>query len=107
VDGLQVNLPVNSIGLPFALSLAMKIDEVLTGMPEEYAGAVFAGIERAADSTGIPVRASLRFRWAAHGLVESAPLIFEKAAHLVVQLLALPQDVSEQQIVALLNDGKF
>jgi len=103
VDGLEVILPINANGDSFAPSLALKSDEVRTGIPEEYAGAVFAGVERAADSTGIPVRFSLRFRWAAHGLVGSSRLIFERAAGLIVQLLALPNDVSEQQIVALLE----
>jgi hypothetical protein len=103
VDGLEVTLPVNSNGVPFAQSLALKADEVGSGIPEEYAGAVFAGIERAAGSTGIPVRSSLRFRWAAHGLAGSSSSIFEKVAGLIVQLLALPNDASEVQIVALLE----
>jgi hypothetical protein len=103
VDGLEVILPISSIGVPFAQSLALKADEVRSGIPEEYAGAVFAGIERVAGSTGIPVRSSLRFRWAAHGLVGSPSSIFEKVAGLIVQLLALPNDVSEEQIVGLLQ----
>jgi len=76
LDGLEVVLPVNSIGAPFAPSLALKADEVKSGIPDEYAGAVFAGIERAADSIGVPVRFSLRFHWAAHGLVGSSSSIF-------------------------------
>jgi len=103
VDGLEVILPVSSIGVPFAPSLALKADEVRSGIPDEYAGAVFAGIERAADATGIPVRFSLRFRWAAHGLMGSSSLIFERVSGLIVQLLALPKDTSEERIVALLE----
>jgi hypothetical protein len=100
-DGLQVILPVNSIGIAFAPSLALSSDEVLAGMPDEYAGAVFAGVKRAADSTGVPVKSSLQFRWAAHGRVGSSSSFFERVSGLIVQLLALPKDVGEEQIVAL------
>jgi hypothetical protein len=101
VDGLEVILPISSIGIPFGQSLALKADEVRCGIPEEYAGAVFAGIEKAASTTSIPVKSSLQFRWAAHGLVGSSSAIFEKVTGLIVQLLALPNDASEEQIVAL------
>jgi hypothetical protein len=103
VDHLEVILPVNSIGAPFTASLALKAEDVKSGMPEEYAGAVFAGIEIAAGSTGIPVRSSLRFRWSAHGLVGSSYSIFEKVAGLVIKLFALPNDASEEQISTVLE----
>ena len=102
-DGLEVVVPVNPVGLQFAPSLALKPDEVLVGMPDEYVGAVFTGVERAVGSIGLPIRMSLRFRWAAHGLVGSSRLIFEKASGLVVQLLTLPEDASERHIVALFD----
>lgn len=103
VDGLEVILPVNSIGAPFAPSLALTADKVKSGMPEEYADAVFTGIERAASSTGIPVGYSLRFRWAAHGMVGSSSSMFEKVTGIIVRLFALSKDASEEQIVALLE----
>jgi hypothetical protein len=103
VDGFEVILPISSLGIPFASSLAVQTDEVRTGLPEEYAGAVFAGIEKTAVSVGIPENFSLRFRWAAHGLVGSSSPMFERVAGLVVQLLALPKDVSEEQVSALIG----
>jgi hypothetical protein len=102
-DGLEVMLPMSATGRPFAPSLALQTDDVRTGIPEEYADAVFAGIERASGSIGIPVKSSLRFRWAAHGLVGSSSSMFNRAAGLVVQLLTLPEDASEECVVALLK----
>jgi hypothetical protein len=102
VDGLEIILPVSSAGVPFAPSLAVKSDEARTGLPEEYACGVFAGIEEAAGSTGVPVNISLRFRWAAHAL-GSSPLAFERVAGLVVRLLALPKDAPEEQVRAVIG----
>jgi hypothetical protein len=69
VDGLEVVVLVNSVGLPFTPSLALKPDEVKIGLLDEYADPVVAGVERVAKSTGLPTNAVLRFRWAAYGLV--------------------------------------
>ena len=73
-------------------SLALMPDEVKIGMTDEYAGAVVIGL---------PTNLSLRFRWAAYGLVGSSPLAFEKVSGFIVQLLALPEDASEKEIIAI------
>jgi hypothetical protein len=74
---------------------------VKTGLLDEYAGAVVAGIERVAESSGLPARATLRFRWAAYGLVGSSSSIFADVSGFVARLLTLPKDASEQQVEAL------
>jgi hypothetical protein len=104
VDGLEVVVMVNSVGFPFASSLALKPDDVTVGLLDEYTSAVVAGIEKAGESRGLPTNASLRFRWAAHGVVGSSPSIFEKVSGLVVQLLTLPKGASEGQLAALFGE---
>jgi hypothetical protein len=74
---------------------------VKIGMLDEYAGAVFAGIERAAGSSGLPVNVALRFHWAAYGLVGSSSSVFEEASGLVARLLTLPKGASEKQVEAI------
>jgi hypothetical protein len=101
VDGLEVVVSVNSVGFPFTSSLALKPDEVTVGLLDEYASAVVTGIEKLAELNGLPTKVALRFHWAAHGLVGSSPSIFEKASGLVVQLLTLPKETSEDQLMAL------
>jgi hypothetical protein len=103
VDGLEVVVSVNTVGFPFQGSLALKPDEVKVGLLDEYANAVVAGVVKVAESSGVPTRAALRFRWAAHGLVGSSPSVFEKVSGLVVQLLTLPKSASDEQIRALLG----
>lgn len=84
VDGLEVVVSVNKVGFPFQASLALKPDEVRVGLLDEYASAVASGVVRIAQSVGAPMRASLKFRWAAHGLVGSSPSVFETASAMVV-----------------------
>jgi hypothetical protein len=103
VGGLEVIVSVGAKGLPFAPSLALKSDDVKTGLLVEYAGAVVTGIERVAESSGLPANVSLRFRWAAYGLVGSSPSIFADVSGFVARLLTLPKDATEQQIEALLS----
>jgi hypothetical protein len=78
VDGLEVVVSVNAAGFPFEPSLALKSDEVKVGLLDEYARAVVGGIERMAETSGLPTKAVLRFRWAAHGSVSSSSLIFSE-----------------------------
>jgi hypothetical protein len=101
VNGLEVVVAVNSLGFPFRSSLAVVPEEVKVGLLDEYAGAVLRGVEKVGESRGLPTKASLRFRWAAHGLLGSSPSIFEKASGLVVQLLALPRKASEEDLMAV------
>ena len=103
VDGLDVIVSVGAKGLPFAPSLALKPDEVKTGLLDEYAGAVVTGIERVAASSGLPTNVSLRFRWAAYGLVGSSFSIFADVSGFVARLLTLPKGASEQQVEAVFD----
>lgn len=100
-DGLQVVVSVNSHGFPFTPSLALKPDIVNVGLLDEYAHAVVAGVEDVAKAIGVPTRSILQFRWAAHGLVGSSPLIFREISNLVVQLLILPRNASDRELEAL------
>lgn len=102
VDGLEVVVSVNTVGFPFRPSLALQPEEVTVGLLDEYSNAVLAGVARVAESIGAPRNASLRFRWAAHGLVGSSCSIFEQVSGIVVQLLTLPRDASTERIRALL-----
>lgn len=102
-DGLEIIVSVNNGGNPFRPSLASKSDEVIVGLLDEYADAVIGGIIKAAEVVGAPTNASLRFRWAAHGLVGSSHSIFESASAIVLQLLLLPKEPSDEQIVALFD----
>lgn len=101
VDGLEVVVSVNKVGFPFQEALALKPDDVRVGLLDEYANAVVAGVVKVAESSGIPTRASLRFRWAAHGLVGSSPSVFEKVSGLVMRLFTLPKGASDAKILAL------
>ena len=101
LDGLEVVVAVNALGGPYFSSLASKVDEVRLGMPEEYVEAVMRGVQRAGDVVGLPMHASLQFRWAAHGMVGSSRETFELASKLVFQLLTLPKGEAEREIVAL------
>jgi hypothetical protein len=103
VDALEVVVSVSKAGFPFPLSLASKSDEVRVGLLDEYASAVIDGAVRKVEAVGAPTKASLRFRWAAHGLVGSSPSAFEKASEIVLQLLMLPEGASDDQIRALLG----
>jgi hypothetical protein len=103
VDGLEVNVSVNPKGVPFAPSLAVESDETYVGLPDEYVGGVFSGVEKLADSIGLPTKAALRFRWAAHGLVGSSSFMFEKVSGLVIRLLTLPKGAREKEVTALVE----
>ena len=103
VDGLEVVVSVNKAGFPFQPSLASKSDEVKVGLLDEYAGAVIGGVARVAEAVGAPTKGTLRFRWAAHGLVGSSQAVFERASEIVLQLLMLPEGASDDQIRALLG----
>jgi hypothetical protein len=100
-DGLEVVVFVNSAGALFAPSLALRSDETRVGLPEEYAGAVIAGVQWVANSSGVPTNVTVRFRWAAHGLAGSSRWALEEVSRIVMRLLALPRGVSEKQIEAL------
>jgi hypothetical protein len=103
MDGLEVVVSVNNVGFPFQGSVALKPDDVKVGLLDEYANAVVTGVAKVGELRGVPTRASLRFRWAAHGVVGSSPSTFEKVSGLVVQLLTLPKDASDEQVRALLG----
>jgi len=103
VDGLEVTVSVNPGGVPFAPTLAVSPGEAYIGLPDEYVGGVFAGVEKLAHSIGLPAKAALRFRWAAHGLVGSSSFMFEKVSGLVVRLLTLPKGAGEKEVTALVE----
>jgi hypothetical protein len=101
VDGLEVVVAVNNMGSPFRPSLAILPDEAQVGLLEEYAGAVVAGAVKVAEEVGAPTGAAVKFRWAAHGHIGSSRSIFEMASGIVLQLLMLPEIVSDEQVRAL------
>lgn len=103
VEGLKVIVPINSIGSRITPSLALRSEEVRLGLLEEYASAVFAGVESLAESNGLPTNMAIRFSWAAHGSVGSSQSAFENVSRLVVRLLALPSVPSKEQIIALFD----
>jgi hypothetical protein len=94
VDGLEVIVLVNEVGVRFPESLAMS-DEVKIGLRNEYVGAVFRGVAGVAEAVGAPTKRRLRFRWAAHGLVGSSQRTFEKASGVVLQLLMLSSSLED------------
>jgi hypothetical protein len=101
VDGLELVLSINPTGRTLVPSLATPPDHVQTGLPDEYADAIFSAAEDLAASDGLPSQASLRFEWAAHAASGSSPLAFRQACRLVLQLLMLPADASDGDIDAL------
>jgi len=101
VDGLEIVVSVNMVGLPFQSSLTSMSDEVKVGLLDEYASAVIGGAVRVVEAVGAPTKATLRFHWAAHGFVGSSQSVFEKASAMVLHLLMLPKDASDDQIRAL------
>jgi hypothetical protein len=100
-DGLEVIVFVNEVGVPFPASLAGELDEVKTGLLDEYVDAVIRGVAKVAEAVGAPTKRKLRFGWAAHGLVSSSPSVFEKASGVVLQLLTLPRDDLDDRILTL------
>ncbi len=100
-DGLEVVVSINKVGHPLERSLALQPDKVNVGLLEEYANAVIDGVAKTAESSGLPTNASLQFRWAAHDIVGSSSSIFERVSAIVMGLLLLPQNASNEQIEAL------
>lgn len=103
IDGLEIIVSIKSAGLPFHPSLASNTDEVRVGLLDEYANSVIGGVVKAAGVFGAPTNASLRFRWAAHGLIGSSQSVFEIASAIVLQLLLLPMEPLDDEIVALFD----
>jgi hypothetical protein len=103
VEGLKVIVPISSIGSRISPSLAPKSEEVRLGLPEEYASAVFKGVEKLAESNGLPTNMAMRFSWAAHGEVSSSRSVFENVSGLVVRLFALPDVPSKGQVSAIFD----
>lgn len=46
MDGLEVIVSVNEVGVPFPASIAATIDDVKIGLPGKYANAVISGIAK-------------------------------------------------------------
>jgi hypothetical protein len=99
--GLEVEVSISSLSFPFMSSIALHQEEVRVGLLDQYAGAVITGIEKHAELGSLPIGVKLQFRWAAHGLIGSSPSIFEKVSGIVAQLLLLPKDSSEENLIAL------
>jgi hypothetical protein len=102
-DGFEICVLVNDGGVPFLGSLAGRRDEVRVGLPAEYATAVVSGAVRIAESIAAPPKRKLWFRWAAHGLINSSPSIFEQVSGIVLQLLIIPTVVDDAKIRTLLQ----
>jgi hypothetical protein len=98
---LEVFVSVKANGAPYYSLLASKFDEVIVGLPNEYASAVFKGAETVANKIGAPTSADIRFLWAAHGQVNSSPWAFETVSELVMRLLLLSKDATERQVEAV------
>jgi hypothetical protein len=103
VDGLQLIVCVNKIGFPSAGSIASKTDDVQIGLLEEYAAAVINGAATVAEGVGAPIGGELRFQWSAHGLVGSSPSIFQRASAIVLRLLMMSNDCTDDEIRALIG----
>ncbi len=84
---LNVVVPTESQGTEcrYAESLAGELDEVIIGGTPQYAAAVIAGIEKM-QRESLP-SGRLIFSVMAHGIVGSAPIVFEMLAKAVVRLL--------------------
>jgi hypothetical protein len=100
-DGLEVVVGVNKAGFPFRGSLAPDPNEIRIGLLGEYADAVVVGVAKFAVSNAIPDKAALHFRWAAHGIVGSSPAIFEETSSLVLQVMTLQRNASDEDVRAL------
>jgi hypothetical protein len=105
VDGLEVVVSVNPEGAPFRSSLMTRGEEMSVGLIGEYAEGVVKGVERANDICGLPSGGILRFRWAAHGIYGSSRLIFESLGGLIVRLLTLKKDATEEDTKDILDSA--
>ncbi len=74
------------------------------GLIDEYAKGVLKGVEKANELYGLPSGGILRFRWAAHGIYGSSWLIFENLGGLVVRLLTLKKDATEEDMKDILDN---
>jgi len=98
VNGLEVIVAINENVRAFQTALAPKSEEVIVGLPQEYAAAVLTGIERVLSQVGGPSNASLRVNWAAYGLVGSSQSIFERMGEIILKLLLIPKDAPEDRL---------
>lgn len=106
VDGLEVAVSVHSDGPRFKSRLVPIGDEALVGLDEEYVKGVFTGIDKVNEANGLPTGASLRFHRAACGMGGSSNLMFGRLSYLIVQLLTLPEEVSEKEISDLVDKSQ-
>lgn len=98
VDGVELVVSTNERGLPLETGSGFTSDDVNVGLLDEYATAVLDGAATTLELLGGPQGAALQFRWAAHGRVGSSRAIFENASRIVLRLLMLPKESSEDQI---------
>jgi hypothetical protein len=74
---------------------------VYLGLPLEYAKPVLEGVQAAAEVRSLgPGR--LRFDYAAHAIIGSAPILFERLPSALLRLLSEAQ-MSEDQLTQLLR----
>lgn len=100
--GLEIAVLIHSSRSRLENSIVVRPDEVYTGLLDEYAEAVFSGVE-AAMSTGAPDHKVIRFCWAAHAVAGSSPAVFERASRSVAKLILLPPNPTEGEIRTLLE----
>jgi hypothetical protein len=100
-DGFEVVVAVNNVGSRFNSPFVLTPDEAMVGLPDEFAIAVHRGALTLAETVGAPTRVTLRYAWAAHGVVSSSPAVFEMASAIVLKLLMLPTGASDDLIRAL------
>ena len=105
LDSLEVVVSVNPEGEQFKSFLVPTGDEARISLEDVYVRGVMAGIEGMNETHGLPSRASLHFRWAAHGEVGSSVLMFAMLSRLVLQLLAVPRDASYHRALMVTHQG--
>jgi hypothetical protein len=96
-------LTSRNVGPLFPDSLALSSDEARVGLPDEFSKAVLEGATNQIVKIGGLGSGELEFGHAAHGLVGSAPIIFNWLAASLVQLLRRGESVSHQELTEILQ----
>ncbi len=76
-------------------SLASSVDNVRSGLPNEFVDSVIQGVQETKDVIGSGI---LHFKCAAVGEVGSSPHIFWQMARIIVNLLHLPEDSTFERV---------
>jgi hypothetical protein len=86
----------------------IKSESAYLGLPEEYSIALYKGLKKAHDENKLLLSGKVDFCYAAHGLVSSCILIFQKLTYLLVNLISFEEkDVTRDIFFEMLKKANI